>query len=238
MQKIIHLADSRGHADHGWLNTHHTFSFASYYDPERVHFGVLRVLNDDIVSAGMGFGAHPHDNMEIVSIPLEGALEHHDSMGNSGVIQSGDVQIMSAGTGIQHSEFNHSKSERVAFLQIWVFPAKRNITPRYDQRTFPANERKNAFQAVVSPIKDTGLWINQNAWFFLADPTAGNTLTYDVKEKGNGVYIFVIAGSVEIDGTALHARDGMGITDATEINISATADARILVMEVPMIPEA
>lgn len=235
MKTIIHKAGSRGHADHGWLNSYHTFSFAGYYDPARVNFGALRVLNDDIVAGGRGFGQHPHDNMEIISIPLKGSLEHGDNTGGHGIIKSGEVQIMSAGSGIAHSEKNASSNEAVNFLQIWVFPKVRNIQPRYDQKLFLAEERINTFQTVVSPEKDgKGLWINQDAWFSLGKLQAGFSTEYTLNEKGNGVYAFVIEGDVTINGQALNKRDGLGIWDTDKLSITANAEAEVLLMEVPM----
>lgn len=232
---IIHKAATRGHANHGWLDSHHTFSFASYYNPERMHFGVLRVLNDDIVQGGMGFGTHPHDNMEIISIPLSGDLEHKDSMGNTTVIKQGDVQIMSAGTGIQHSEYNRNKEKQVKFLQIWVFPKERNIKPRYDQKTFNTSDRINTWQQVVSPSGTAeGIDINQDAWFNMTLLKKGNQLDYTIQKKGNGVYAFILSGDVTINGQELHTRDGMGIWDIEKITVAATTDAEVLVMDVPM----
>lgn len=232
---ILHRANTRGHADHGWLNAYHTFSFAGYYDPERVHFGMLRVLNDDTVAAGMGFSTHPHDNMEIITIPLKGELEHKDSMGNHGVIKTGDIQVMSAGTGIQHSEFNHSKTEEVKLLQIWVFPNKKNVTPRYDQMTLNVSKRKNKLQQLVSPdAKGGGLWIHQDAWFHLTNLEAGHKVEYTLKKNGNGVYCFVIDGEVSINGTDLKKRDGAGFKNVDVLEISASANAEVLLMEVPM----
>lgn len=236
MNTVLHKANTRGHANHGWLDSHHTFSFAHYYDPNRIHFGALRVLNDDIVEGGMGFGTHPHDNMEIISIPLEGDLEHKDSMGNTAVIRQNDVQIMSAGTGIYHSEYNKSKDKRVNFLQIWVFPKKRNIEPRYDQITFRPQDRVNKLQQIVSPShEDDGVWINQDAWFNLGTFSKGFTTTYQLHQKGNGVYAFVIQGDVRVNGQLLNQRDGFGIWDVDGLEISADSDAEFLLMEVPMI---
>lgn len=232
---VIHRADTRGHANHGWLDTNHTFSFANYHHPERMHFGVLRVLNDDSVEGGMGFGTHPHSNMEIISIPLEGDLEHKDSMGNSGVIRQGDVQVMSAGTGIQHSEFNSNKDRPVKFLQIWVFPREKGVTPRYDQMSFKVSDRKNKWQQVLSPTPDDeGVWIHQDAWFHLGQFDEQKESTYIVKKSGNGVYAFVIEGSATIAGQQLGKRDGLGIWDVQELSIEADAGAEILLMEVPM----
>ncbi|RSK47377.1 pirin family protein [Hymenobacter rigui] len=235
MQTILHSANTRGHANHGWLNSYHTFSFAGYQNPERVHFGALRVLNDDTVAGGMGFGTHPHDNMEIISIPLSGTLEHKDNAGNHGIIRRGDVQVMSAGTGIAHSEKNHSHTEPVKFLQIWVFPNKRNVTPRYDQQTFRAEDRHNQFQQILSPdANDAGVWINQDAWFHLTDFDAGFTAEYQVKKPGNGVYVFVLEGEATIAGQPVSTRDGLGIWDTTSFPVAATAATRLLLMEVPM----
>jgi hypothetical protein len=235
MKTVLHKAETRGRANHGWLDSHHTFSFAHYHNPERVHFGVLRVLNDDIVDGGKGFGTHPHDNMEIISIPLSGDLEHKDSMGNTTVIKQNDVQIMSAGTGIYHSEYNKNKDKQVNFLQIWVFPKEENIQPRYGQKTFNPEDRVNKLQQVISPVKDgEGIWINQDAWFHLGNLKKDFATTYDVKQKGNGVYAFVIGGEVTINGQKLSKRDGLGVWDTDKLDIAANADAEILLMEVPM----
>lgn len=235
MKKIIHKADTRGHANHGWLNSYHTFSFANYHNPERMNFGVLRVLNDDTVSAGMGFGTHPHDNMEIISIPLEGDLEHKDSLGNVTVIKEGDVQVMSAGTGVTHSEYNKNKDKEVKFLQIWVFPKERNVTPRYDQISIRDIAKENEFYQVLSPHKDEqGVWINQDAWFHIGDFTKGNEDIYKIKKEANGVYAFILEGDVEINGEKLSKRDGMGIWDTDSLNVKAADDARVLLMEIPM----
>jgi quercetin 2,3-dioxygenase len=235
MKKIVHKSDSRGTADHGWLKSRHTFSFAEYNNPERVRFGLLRVLNDDIVEGGMGFGAHPHDNMEIISIPLKGALAHKDSTGNEHVINTGDVQIMSAGSGLYHSEYNASKKDEVNFLQIWVFPKERDIEPRYEQKTFKARERTNKFQTVVSPDKINGaLWINQDAYFSLANLEKDSNVQYSIRKKGNGAYIFAINGSVEAAGEKLETRDAIGIEDTESIDMKASKNSEILVIEVPM----
>ncbi len=233
---VLHKSDTRGHANHGWLDSHHTFSFANYYNPERMHFGVLRVLNDDQVEAGMGFGTHPHDNMEIISIPLEGDLEHKDSMGNVAVIKKGDIQVMSAGTGIQHSEYNRNKDRLTKFLQIWVFPNKKNVTPRYDQITLDSKDRHNKLQQIVSPnADDAGVWIHQDAWFSIGTFDKGFSADYEIKKKGNGMYAFVLKGDITIDGQTLNERDGLGIWDTDKINISANSpDAELLLMDVPM----
>jgi len=235
MKKVIHKADTRGHANHGWLDTNHSFSFAGYHNPERMQFGMLRVLNDDWVEGGKGFGTHPHDNMEIVSIPLAGALEHQDTTGNTEVIKTSDVQIMSAGSGLMHSEYNHSETEKVNFLQIWVFPKERNIDPRYEQKTFKPKDRVNKIQTVVSPDKNgEAIWINQDAYFSLATLKAGNEQEYKVNQTGHGVYAFVIDGEAEVAGEKLSKRDGLGITDADNINITAKGDVELLLIEVPM----
>ncbi len=232
---VFHKADSRGKADHGWLKSYHTFSFANYYNPERMSFGVLRVLNDDTVAAGMGFGTHPHDNMEIISIPLAGDLEHKDSMGNVTVIRNGDVQVMSAGTGIKHSEYNRNSSQEVKFLQIWVVPNKRNVTPRYDQITLELKARHNKLQQILSPNPaDDGVWIHQDAWFHLGALDKGFTSTYKINKEGNGVYAFLLSGKVTINGQTMVARDGLGIWDTQKMNIVADENAELLLMEVPM----
>lgn len=235
MKTVVHKANTRGRANHGWLDSHHTFSFAHYYDPSRMNFGALRVLNDDIVEGGKGFGTHPHDNMEIISIPLKGDLEHKDSMGNAVAIRQNDVQIMSAGTGVYHSEYNKNGDRDVNFLQIWVFPKKRNIEPRYDQKTFEPEGRVNKLQNVVSPSKtDDGVWINQDAWFYLGNLKSGFKTEYQVKQATNGVYAFGIKGDVTINGTKLNTRDGLGIWETEKLDIVADSDAEVLLMDVPM----
>jgi redox-sensitive bicupin YhaK (pirin superfamily) len=240
MQTVLHTADSRGDANHGWLHSKHSFCFANYYNPEKIHFGVLRVLNDDFVAAGMGFGLHPHDNMEIISIPLEGDLAHEDSMGNQTVIQHGDIQVMSAGTGIKHSEFNHNKDKPVKFLQIWVMPNKKNVTPRYDQITLDPVNRINTLQQILSPNPDdAGVWIHQDAWFHIGKFDLDFTTTYNLKKEGNGIYAFVLYGAFEVAAQKLEERDALGITEIDAINDSfevkaLTDHAEILLMEIPM----
>jgi redox-sensitive bicupin YhaK (pirin superfamily) len=235
MKFIPHKAGSRGIAEHGWLHSRHTFSFAQYYDPERMGFGALRVINDDIVEPGAGFGTHSHDNMEIVSVPLAGSLRHHDSMGNTQLIQQGEVQIMSAGTGISHSEYNGSDAELVNFLQIWVLPKERDIEPRYDQKLFSVDERQGQFQNVASPDQnDGGVWINQDAWFWLGDFKAGQSGVYTIKRPGNGAYFFVLEGAVAIASQPLERRDGLAIEDAASVDFAATEDCQLLAIEVPM----
>jgi redox-sensitive bicupin YhaK (pirin superfamily) len=236
MTTILHKAATRGHANHGWLDSWHTFSFAGYYDPERTRFGALRVLNDDTVAPGMGFGKHPHDNMEIISIPLEGDLEHGDNMGNTTVIRQGDVQAMSAGTGIVHSEKNKNPDKQVRFLQIWVFPKERNVQPRYDQKTFSDEEKQNKLLTVVSPVgsPDGGIQIHQDAWFSLGKLDKGTTVQYDVKRRENGVYAFLLEGDVTINDIVMNRRDGLGLNDTATLNIIANADSELLLMDVPM----
>ncbi len=233
MKTILHRANSRGHANHGWLDTWHTFSFASYMNRERMHFGALRVLNDDTVQGGMGFGMHPHENMEIVTIPLQGALEHKDTTGGSGVIRTGDVQIMSAGKGLYHSEFNHYKDQPGSLLQIWVFPKEHNIEPRYDQKTYDKSGRINTWQTVVAPDNKEALWINQDAWFHLADLEKGKTISY-IKQKADSVlYLFVIEGRVKLAEEILERRDGAGISGSEELTLTSESDAQLLLMEIP-----
>ena len=232
---VLHKADTRGHANHGWLNSYHTFSFADYHNPERMHFGELRVLNDDTVQPGMGFGTHPHENMEIISIPLEGDLEHKDSMGNISVIKHGDVQVMSAGTGIYHSEYNRNKDTLVKFLQIWVFPDRKNVAPRYDQITLNIADRHNRLQQILSPTaEDEGVWIYQNAWFHLGKFDKGVSTDYTFKAKENGVYTFVMSGDVNVNGQALKNRDGFGVWETDKISIKADTEVEFLLMEIPM----
>lgn len=235
MKTILHKSTTRGHANHGWLNSFHTFSFAGYYDPQRIHFGALRVLNDDTVAGGQGFGTHPHDNMEIVSIPLSGSLRHKDSMGNTTVISEGEVQVMSAGTGVYHSEHNNSATDEVRFLQIWVFPETKNVTPRYDQITLKDIAKHNSFYQILSPNPDDeGVWVHQQAWFHLGSFDKGVSSEYSLKKEDNGLYVFVLEGEVEVGGQLLSRRDGMGITETSQVDFKVTADTRILLMEVPM----
>lgn len=236
MEKIIHRAESRGFVDHGWLKSSHSFSFGSYFNPERVHFGALRVLNDDKVSGGNGFGTHPHDNMEIISIPLSGTLEHNDSMGNRGTIVPNEIQVMSAGTGVKHSEYNASKVDPVEFLQIWVFPHTRDVTPRYDQIRVDPADRKNKLQQIVSPHpEDEGTWIHQNAWFHLTDLEPNKAVTYRLKNNKNGVYIFLLEGQIEVLDEILDRRDAIATIDNEEISITARQESSLLLMEVPMV---
>ncbi|PLX12533.1 MAG: hypothetical protein C0597_13065 [Marinilabiliales bacterium] len=233
MKITYHSADSRGHADHGWLNTYFSFSFANYYNPERIHFGALRVLNDDTIAPGEGFGTHPHDNMEIITIPLSGDLEHKDSMGNSGVIRRGEIQVMSAGAGIQHSEFNHNKNQELKLFQVWIFPNKRDVEPRYDQISIP--DKENELFQIVSPNKDDdGVWIHQDAWFHLGNLTQGWNGNYLFKGNNHGVFAFVIEGKITIDNHKLEKRDALQISETKEFNIRAEKDSRILLIEVPL----
>jgi len=234
--KTIYKADTRGHANHGWLDTYHTFSFANYFNPERNQFGALRVLNDDTIAGGTGFGRHPHDNMEIISIPLSGALEHKDSMGNLQIIQDGDIQVMSAGSGIFHSEYNRNKDKEGKFLQIWVYPNKRNVAPRYDQITLNPADRVNKLQQIVSPNPDDdGVWIYQNAWFYLGTFDKGKQTDYKIKLKENGLFCFVLSGKFNIDGDLLDKRDAVGIQYKDSVSITSESDkSEILLMDVPM----
>lgn len=235
MKKILFKAADRGTADYGWLKPNYYFSFAQYHNPEKVHFGLLRVLNDDFIAGGGMFHTHPHDNMEIVTIPFTGAIKHKDSTGGEGVIKAGDVQIMSAGSGVQHSEANASATDATTLFQIWVFPKERNIKPRYDQRTFDVTQRQNQWQAVVSPLdEDNALWINQDARFSLTNLQAGKEITYNNAFVNNGVFLVVINGSVEVDGQPLHKRDALGIAETAHFSIKASEDAELLAIEVPM----
>lgn len=235
MKTTVYKSADRGTADYGWLKPNYYFSFAQYHDPAKVHFGLLRVLNDDFVAGGGGFPTHPHDNMEIVTIPFTGALQHKDSTGGNGVIKAGDIQVMSAGTGVQHSEFNASATEPVTLFQVWVFPKERNIKPRYDQRSFDVNERTNKWQIVVSPKEaDNALWINQDARFALTNLDAGKDINYTTAFKGNGVFVVVISGSVEINGQTLLKRDAIAISEADDFSIRATENAELLAIEIPM----
>ncbi len=235
-QTILYKANERGSRDHGWLKTRYSFSFSDYYDPQKIHFGALRVLNDDIIAAGMGFATHPHDNMEIITIPLEGALAHKDSMGNASIIRHGEIQVMSAGSGITHSEFNANEDATVKLLQIWVFPDKKNVTPRYGQLEIDLAQMRNKLLQLVSPYpEDEGLWIHQHAWFFMGRFDAHVEKEYAFRKQGNGVYVFVINGSFTVNGVNLDDRDALGLWDTDRISIQTNkADSQILLMEVPM----
>ncbi len=234
MKTILHKASTRGHKNIGWLNSYHTFSFGHYHDPARMNFGALRVLNDDTVKEGMGFGKHPHDNMEIVSIPLLGDLHHEDSTGRNEIIRENDVQIMSAGSGIAHSEVNANKDKEVKFLQIWVLPKEKNIEPTYQQKSFKPQDRINKILTVVAPDDVDAVWINQDAWFSLGNFSNGFISKYSIRKKGNGVYAFIIKGNISINNIELNERDGLGIDEIEEITIKADSDAEILLIEVPM----
>lgn len=235
MKTVYHKANSRGMADHGWLKSFHTFSFANYYNRGRMNFGVLRVINDDYIAGGMGFGRHPHSDMEIITIPLEGDLKHGDSMGNNGVITKGEIQVMSAGTGIEHSEMNANKDLPVTLLQIWVIPNKMGVTPRYEQKRIDENQQVNEFQQIVSPSEtEKGVWIHQDAWFSLANFKEGNSKKYNLHLDGNGVYVFVIGGKAKIGDQVLEARDGFGISETDTFELEVLEDSQILLMEVPM----
>ena len=235
MNSVIHKANTRGYADHGWLKANHSFSFANYYNPERMSFGVIRVLNDDSIAPERGFGTHPHDNMEIITIPLEGDLKHQDSMGNGTVIKNGDIQVMSAGIGITHSEFNANNDSHCKLLQIWLFPNKKNVTPRYDQISISTLSKKNKLYQILSPNKnDEGVWIHQNAWFHIGKYDSKSKDEYSLNDKENGIYLFVIDGEININNQRLSKRDGMGLWNLSQINFEAEANSRVLVMEVPL----
>ncbi len=235
MKTIYHSANSRGHANHGWLNSYHSFSFANYHNPERMNFGTLRVLNDDTVAAGRGFGTHPHKNMEIISIPLQGDLKHMDDMGNATVIKQGDIQVMSAGTGVAHSEYNNNRDSEVKFLQIWVIPKTQNVQPRYDQVQLEKLAQDSDFYQILSPNKDDqGVWIHQDAWFHIGEFKEEKSTVYSIKKEGNGAYLFVLDGEAAVNGQNLLQRDGFGIWDTSNFEINAKKNSRILVMEVPM----
>ena len=232
---VIHKSETRGEANHGWLKAKHSFSFGNYYNPERMNFGVLRVLNDDIVDAGMGFGTHPHNNMEIITIPLEGDLEHKDSMGNAKVINQGDIQIMSAGTGITHSEYNKNQDRQIKLLQIWIIPNKQNVTPRYDQISLKDLETKNEFYQVLSPnSEEKGVWLHQDAWFHLGKFDQQIEKNYTIKKEGNGLYVFVIEGTIEVNGIILSKRDAFGIWNVKDVNFKTSENSYVLLMDVPM----
>ena len=235
MKSIFHKAIKRGHFDYGWLKTYHTFSFSSYYDPERMNFGMLRVLNDDSIEGGQGFGTHPHNDMEIVTVPLEGALAHKDSTGSKGVIYPDEIQIMSAGTGIQHSEFNHLSDGVTKLLQLWIFPNKRGHEPRYNQKFFDTEERKNKLQYIVTPEKKDGnLWLNQDAYLSRVDLDKDSSINYKINIEGNGLYLFLIEGKISVGNETLTKRDGIGIWETEEISIKANEASQILLIEVPM----
>lgn len=235
METVIHRTDSRGRAEHGWLSSRHTFSFAGYYDRERMGFGKLRVINDDVVAPGRGFGTHPHDNMEIVSVPLSGSLRHQDSMGNIHVIRKGEIQIMSAGTGIKHSEYNNSDVEPVNFLQIWVLPKALNVEPRYGQKAIASNTTRNRFQVVISPDgRGESAVINQDAWFSLANLDVNTRISYALNRPGNGAYVFLIDGTIRLADETLSRRDGIGLSGIETVEVLALDESRLLCIEVPM----
>lgn len=235
MKTIYHAADSRGDANHGWLKSKHTFSFANYHNPERMGFGALRVINDDFVIGGQGFGKHTHRDMEIISIPLSGKLGHGDNIGNEGVIETGEIQVMSAGTGITHSEMNGDSTEAVKFLQLWVIPNKMNVEPRYQQVRMDERLQPNQFNQVLSPSPDdVGVWIHQNAWFNMGNFNKGHTETYQFNDPNNGVYILVLEGKVTVNGNTLDARDGLGVWDTKNLTMDVEEEAQVLLMEVPM----
>ncbi len=236
MKYIVHKSNSRGQADHGWLKSAHSFSFANYFDPEKSNFGLLRVLNDDMVEGGQGFGRHPHQNMEIISIPLKGELEHEDSMGTKRVIKTGDVQVMSAGTGVHHSEYNKSADKPVEFLQIWIFPKYKDIAPRYDQKSFAYAATPNAFHTIVAPMEspEEVIKINQDAYLSIAKLEKGKSTSYKVHNPANGIYTFLLEGNVSANGQTLERRDAIGAWDVETMTLEAVETSDILVIEVPM----
>ena len=235
MKTILFPAGERGTADYGWLKPNYYFSFAQYHDNQKVHFGLLRVLNDDFIAGGGSFSTHPHDNMEIITIPFTGAIKHKDSTGGHGIIKAGDVQIMSAGTGVEHSEANASATDPVTLFQIWVFPKEKNIVPRYDQRNFDVAEREDKWQVVVSPVEaNQALWINQDARFSLSSLRSGKSLSYSNAFNGNGVFLVVIKGAVKVNGQQLEKKDAIGIYETDEFTIIASEDSELLAIEVPM----
>lgn len=235
MKTVIHKSEDRGHAHHGWLNAKHSFSFANYHDPNKVHFGMLRVLNDDIIAAGGGFGMHPHDNMEIVTIPLKGTLEHRDSMGNIGTIQPNEIQAMSAGSGLMHSEYNHSKTEEINLLQIWVFPKEKNIQPRYEQKIFSEKDKLNTFKTIVSPVRsEDTMWINQDAYFSIGKFDSQQSINYKIQHPGNGAYVFIIEGACSINNSELKKRDAIGIWETNNFTMDIKPNSEILIIEVSM----
>lgn len=235
MKKVIHREADRGQANHGWLTARHSFSFGGWYNPDKIQFGALRVLNDDIIAPATGFGEHPHDNMEIITIPLSGSLAHADSMGNGSTINAGKVQVMSAGTGVRHSEKNGSHSEETKLFQIWILPNKKNVEPRYAETAYNSEMMKNNFLQVVSPHpEENETWIHQNAWIHLAEIESGLSIDYQLKDTSNGIYFLVIEGAIEIENETLARRDAIGITEQESIHIKATEGAKILAIEVPM----
>lgn len=235
MKTVIHKSDSRGYANHGWLEARHSFSFANYYNPDKLNFGVLRVLNDDIIAPSAGFPQHPHDNMEIITIPLSGAIAHKDSMGNSSVIETGEIQVMSAGKGIFHSEYNYNEDKELRLFQIWLIPNVKNIEPRYDQLKLAEIYKENELVQILSPNKeDDGVWIYQDAWFHLGDYTKESSIEYTLKKDGNGIYIIVIDGEISVNNKQLQTKDAIGIWDAISIDIKVNTTSKFLIIEVPM----
>lgn len=238
MKTLLTKAQDRGSANMGWLNAKYSFSFANYYNPLRVHFGTLRVLNDDLIAPDNGFGTHPHDNMEIISIPLAGQLAHKDSTGGEGVISRNEVQIMSAGTGVYHSEFNPSKTETTNLLQIWLFPKKKNIAPRYGQMKFSEEQKHNTLLNIINPEEGEGhLSLNQDAWFYLGKFDKESSMKYEQKKKGNGSFLFVIEGEVEAGGQKLQKRDSLGISETDSFDIRVQPGTELLLMDIPMTVE-
>lgn len=236
MKDVLYRSYKRGHADHGWLKASHSFSFAGWYDETRVNFGTLRVFNDDTIAPGSGFGMHPHENMEIITIPLRGVLEHKDNMGNSGQIRVGEVQVMSAGTGVYHSEYNPSKTDETELFQVWIFPKEKDILPRYEMKSFDASGRENRFQLLISPLKtDRALWINQDAFVSMGRFANRTAVTYDLHRANNGIFMMVIEGNVFCGKKVLMKRDSIEITDIETLTMEFLENSEVLIVEVPMI---
>lgn len=236
MEKVFHPANSRGKADFGWLKANYSFSFANFFDPNKTNFGLLRVLNDDTVAAGMGFGTHPHRDMEIITIPLSGQVRHRDSMDHTKVVKAGEVQVMSAGTGVEHSEMNPSQHD-LNMLQIWIFPEKQGLEPRYDQKNYEHLLQKNELINLVTPKsdqKEEAVWINQNAYLKLGEFESGREIVYNLHNQEHGVYIFLIDGSVKIDDHTLEKRDAMGVWKTSSLTIEVLKQSKVLLIEVPM----
>ncbi len=237
MKTVFHPSNSRGYAHHGWLEARHSFSFAGWFHPERIQFGALRVLNDDIIQGGMGFGTHPHDNMEIITIPIEGALEHKDSMGHTATISAGDIQVMSAGTGIHHSEFNKNSDQPINLLQLWIFPNQRQVEPRYQQLEIASLHQKNKCYQLLSPkADDAGVWIYQDAWIYMLDAAPKIDANYQMHKTNQGAYVFVISGTVKIGNQILEKRDALGVWDTQGFEIQTLSEAKVLIVEIPMEP--
>ncbi len=237
MKKVLYPSETRGKAEMAWLKARYSFSFANFYDPERLQFGMLRVLNDDVIGSGMGFGGHPHDNMEIITIPQLGSLKHKDSLGNEGIITTGEIQVMSAGTGVEHSEINASKTEPISLFQIWIFPEIKNAEPRYDQKNIQAALIANKLNTIVKPkgkANENELWINQQAYLSLGEFSENTDLTYTLHSENHGAYIFVIDGTVRVYNEELNKRDAIGVYQTDIVNLSVSKESKVLLIEVPL----